>query len=110
MGRTEGPAITLYFHFGDPDISVGACMPFEGQLQGDEQVEVSDLPAIETVASTIHHGSFSGLPQAYDAIARWIEANHYRVSGPTRELNLQYERGGDQQNFITEVQFPIEKI
>ncbi|MBA2677365.1 MAG: MerR family transcriptional regulator [Ktedonobacteraceae bacterium] len=106
-----GPAITVYYdsEFREHDINVGACMPFTGSLNDGEQVKVVELPAIETVASVVHHGSFSTLNQAYGAILKWIEANGYRINGFTRELNLEYERGGDQSKFVTEVQFPVEK-
>ena len=102
------PAITLYYDTSS-DISIGACMPFSGSLNDGEQVKVVELPAVETMASVIHHGSFSTLGQAYNAISQWIETNGYRVSGPNRELNLEYERGGDQSKFVTEIQFPVEK-
>jgi effector-binding domain-containing protein len=61
------------------------------------------------MASAIHHGSFSTMNQAYNAILKWIETSGYHISGPTRELNLEYERGGDQSKFVTEIQFPVEK-
>ena len=107
-----GPAITLYHNLGptELDISVEACMPFDGSLSDNEQVKVSQLPAVETMASVIHHGSFSTMNQAYSVIFTWIEANGYRVSGPNRELNLEYERGGDQSKFVSEIQFPVEKL
>jgi DNA-binding transcriptional MerR regulator/predicted transcriptional regulator YdeE len=106
-----GPGITLYYdtEYRERDISVGACMPFEGSLNDGEQVKVVELPAVETMASVIHHGSFNTLNQGYNAILKWIEANGYHISGPTRELNLEYERGGDQSKFVTEIQFPVEK-
>jgi len=105
------PATTLYYdvEFGERNVSVGACMPFEGSISDGEQVKVDELPAVETMASVIHHGSFSTMSQAYNAILKWIEANGYHISGPNRELNLEYERGGDQAKFITEIQFPVEK-
>jgi len=106
-----GPGTTLYYdtEYCERDINVGACMPFEGSLGDGEEVKVGELPAVETMASVIHHGSFSTLNQAYNAMSTWIEANGYHISGPTRELNLEYERGGDQAKFVTEVQFPVEK-
>ncbi len=106
-----GPGITVYYdaEFSEHNISLGACMPFEGPLNDGEQVQVITLPAIETMASTIHHGSFSTLSQAYSAISTWIETNGYHITGPTRELNLEYERDGDQSKYVTEVQFPVEK-
>jgi len=106
-----GPGITVYYdqEMREQDINVGACMSYEGTVVDGEQVKVSQLPAVETMASAIHHGSFSTLNIAYSAILRWIEANGYRISGPSRELNLEYERGGDQSKFVTEIQFPVEK-
>jgi len=105
------PSITLYYdaEMREHDVNVGACMPFEGSLNDGEQVKVHELPAVETMASVIHHGSFSTLGQAYNAVLKWIEANNYSISGPNRELNLEYERGGDQSKYVTEVQFPVEK-
>ena len=105
------PGITLYYdrEFCERDINVGACLSFEGTLSDGEEVKVVELPAVETMASTIHHGSFSGLSQAYNALLQWIEANGYHISGPNRELNLEYEAGGDESKFVTEVQFPVER-
>ena len=106
-----GPAVTVYYdsEFREHDVSVGACRSFAGSLHDGEQVKVEELPVVETMASVIHHGSFSTLHQAYNAILKWIETNGYHVSGPAREVNLEYERGGDQAKFVTEVQFPVEK-
>ena len=86
-----------------------ACLSFEGELHDGEEVKVVELPAVETMASVIYHGSFSTLNQAYNAILTWIEANSYHISGPNRELNLEYEPGGDESKFVTEAQFPVEK-
>ncbi len=106
-----GPGITVYhsMEYNDHDISVEACLPFEGALNDGEQVKVVTLPAVETMASVIHRGSFSTLNLAYNAILKWIETNGYHINGPSRELNLEYERGGDQSKFVTEIQIPVEK-
>ena len=106
-----GPGITLYYdlEYREREISVGACLAFEGSLFESEQVKVVELPAVETMASVIHHGSFSTMHQAYNAILPWIEANGYHIRGPNRELNLEFESGGDESTFVTEIQFPVEK-
>lgn len=106
-----GTGITLYYdtEMRDHDISVGACMAFDGSLSDGEQVKVETLPGVETMASVIHRGTFVTLNLAYNAILKWIEANGYTISGPNRELNLEFERGGDQSKFVTEVQFPVVK-
>ncbi len=105
-----GPAITLYLSMSEDDIRVEACMPFHDTLEGGEQVKVEELPAVETMVTTLHHGSFSKLNEAYGVLLQWIEANGYRIIGPNRELNLVYERGGDESKFVTEIQFPVEKV
>lgn len=106
-----GPGIAVYYdtEFREHEVSVGACMPFTGPLSDGEQVKVVELPAVETMASVIHRGSFSTMSQAYNAILKWIEASGYHITGPTRELNLEYERGGEQSKYVTEIQFPVEK-
>lgn len=107
-----GPGTTLYYDpdYREQDIDVGACLAFTGDLRESEQVKVIELPAVETMASVIHHGSFTTMHQAYHAILAWIEANGYRVSGTNRELNLEFELGGDETQFVTEIQFPVEKV
>jgi DNA-binding transcriptional MerR regulator len=112
QGATRvGPSMTLYYdtEYRERAIYVGACLAFEGILEDGEQVKVVELPAVETMASVIHHGSFSTLHQAYTTLLMWIEANGYHMSGPNRELNLEYEPGGDESTFVTEIQFPVEK-
>ena len=108
-GTPVGPATALYLNMAENNISVEACMSFNGMLNDGEQVKVVELPAVETMASTVHHGSFSTLYEAYNAVMQWVETNGYHISGPNRELNLVYERGGDQSTFVTEIQFPVEK-
>lgn len=105
------PAITLYYEEGScmQNFEVGACMPFTGTLASSDAVEVCELPTYETAASVVHHGPFSTLNEAYSAGFRWIEANGYQTVGHVRELNLEYERNGDQTKYVTEIQFPIEK-
>ena len=57
----------------------------------------------------MHHGAFASIGQAYQAVVSWIENNGYHITGPRREIYLPYERGGDQKNYVTEVQFPVSK-
>ena len=112
QGVTQvGPGIVVYYgtEFRDSDISVGVCIPFEGELVDGEQVKVIELPAVEMMASVIHHGSFSTLGTAYNAILQWIETNGYQINGPNREINHVCALDMDPALFVTEVQFPVEK-
>jgi effector-binding domain-containing protein len=87
-------------------------MPVADDLPPAKGVQVHSLPAYETMASVIHAGSFATIGEAYDAIAKWIDANGYQVVGPPRELNLKMpDKPGDQNdpNTVNEIQFPVEK-
>ena len=79
------------------------------EIPDDEQIWVYQLPEVETMASVIHQGAFTGLGQAYNALLVWIEKNNYRIVGSTREIYLQYERDGDPERYVTEVQVPLER-
>ena len=95
--------------YRDEDVDGEAAFATEDSLPEDGRIRENHLPAVESMAATVHHGSFGTIGSAYAALLDWIEANGYRVAGPNREI---YLRGGDRQDdpdYITEVQFPIKK-
>jgi len=109
--RQVGCGIAVYHTIEgqENDIEVEAVAPIYEPLRGSERVQVYELPAVEQMASIVHHGPFASIGQAYQAVVSWIENNGYHITGPCREIYLRYERGGDQQNYVTEVQFPVSK-
>lgn len=95
--------------YKETDVDSEAAFAAEGPLPEDGRVRESELPAVESMASTVHHGSFDTIGGAYAALLAWIEENGFRVSGPHREV---YLRGGNEQgnpDYVTEIQFPVEK-
>jgi len=109
--RHVGCGIAIYHtaEVQESDIEVEAIAPVYGTLHGSERVQVYELPAVEQMACVVHHGPFATLGQAYRAVILWIENNGYHIVGPCREIYLRYERGGDQNNYVTEVQFPVSR-
>lgn len=108
--RNAGCGIALYFN----DDGSMKNAPVEAAVQiGDatlasgDGVEVHELPAA-TMATTVHKGHFDSIGQAYDALMQWIEANGYRIAGPSREVYLKFSRE-DLAGNVTEIQFPVEK-
>ena len=96
--------------YKEENVDGEAAFATEDSLPEDGRVRESHLPAVESMAATVHHGSFGTIGGAYAALLEWIEANGYRVTGPNREL---YLRGGSEQDnpdYVTEIQFPIEKL
>jgi effector-binding domain-containing protein len=109
--KKVGCGIAIYHdtRLRDRDIPVEAAAPIYERISSDEQVWVYELPAIETMACAVHRGSFVTLGQAYNALLGWVEKNGYQIVGSTREVYLQYERGENQSQYVTEVQVPVEK-
>ena len=73
---------------------------------------VRTLPAVQSMASTIHKGSFSGLAGSYAALLKWINANGYHIDGPDRSIYLRLPESGQSRkdpNAITEMQVPVSK-
>ena len=114
-----GPCLTLYYEDGytERDVDAEVCQPISGPVPpaaGDGgasgRVRVHDVPG-GLMACAIHHGPYATLNQAYDAILRWIEANGYRLAGPSRDVYLQATGEGNQNepDCVTEVQLPVEK-
>ena len=63
------------------------------------------------MAATIHHGPYTTMGQAHEAIHRWSEVNGYRIVGPDREIYI-YSKIPvrlDDPSYVTEVQYPVEK-
>ena len=117
-GLPFGPSLSLYYNetytrhnidtecaFIIPDTTATE------RVKPDRRIEVRELEALPQVASTIATDGFykkvDGLKPAYDAIAKWIEENGYRIAGPPRELFYGSVDNGD---LTAEVQFPVEKI
>ena len=84
-----------------------AAVPVDRPLAGTERVAVYELPAAQ-VASVVHHGEFENFQQEHVALLTWIEANHYRIAGPYREVYLHLDRSNMAES-ATEIQYPIEK-
>jgi effector-binding domain-containing protein len=78
----------------------------------DGRFKVYELPGGE-YASIIHKGPFNTLSLALSALLKWIEDNGYRIIGPNREIYLYTGEGPAQQDdptYVTENQFPVQKI
>ncbi len=96
--------------YKEQDVDGEAAFATEDSLPEDGRVRESHLPAVESMAATVHHGSFGTIGGAYAALLEWIEANGYRVAGPNRELYLRSGSEQDNPDNVTEIQFPVEKL
>ena len=88
-------------------LRVEACAPLRDAIPPSDRVQVYEIEGTETMAFTVLHGPFMLIKEAHEAVIRWAEANGRRVCGPSREVYLQYDRDGDQNDYVTEIQYPV---
>lgn len=76
-------------------------------VQNTEQYNIKTVDAF-TAATLTYKGHYMMLPEAYEAIARWIADNHYKISGPRFNIyHISPETENSYDNMVTEVCFPI---
>ena len=108
-GKDLEPCMALWHTTADTytDEDAEAVVPINRLLPESDRVKVYEL-AGGTFACAVHHGDFAEFTQLHPALLRWIEANGYRIIGPSREIYIRHdaEQPG---NSVTEVQYPVEK-
>ena len=111
--RPTGPCFSLYYdeEFKEHDWDIEVCEPLEGEVAATKRVKVYSLPAVSNTACVVHHGPFTAIGQAYEALMKWIGENGYHIVGPAREVYLREAKNGDQNDpsTVTEIQLPVEK-
>ncbi len=108
----SGPLMDLWYDTpGDlpEEMRVTVVIPTENDFPATERISIGELPAVVQMVSVVHRGSFTTIGAANVAALRWIEQNGYEISGPGRGIYLHYEKGGDPAEYVTEIQFPVEK-
>jgi len=112
------PYIAIYYdaEYHDRGVDAEAAALLPRPLPGTPRTVVHELPGVETMACIVHQGGYEGLSEAYNTLMAWTEANRYHVTGPNRDVYLQglepglgAAPGPDPANYITEVQFPVQK-
>jgi DNA-binding transcriptional MerR regulator len=107
--KTCEPSLSMY-HAGEPEIDVEVCIAISADAVDGGLVHT--LPEVESMASTIHKGPFTGFASAYANLLKWIDVNGYRVNGPDRQIYLRLPEEGQRRsdpNALTEMQVPVIK-
>lgn len=105
------PSLSVY-HAGEPEIDAEVCIAIPADVTAARGISIHTLPEVETMASTLHKGPFTGFASAYADLLKWIDVNGYRVNGPDREVYLRLPEEGQYRsdpNALTEMQVPVIK-
>ncbi len=112
--KVTGPAMGLFHDdpksFNPQKGKYEVCLPISGKFKEEGGVKIKELGK-GPFACMSHSGSIEKLPEAYQAILKWIEENGYQVAGPTREVYYKGigEGGGSPQESLVELQFPVKR-
>lgn len=102
-----GPAFARHFRF-DPetfDFEVG--FPTDGSVEPEGRVEAGELPAARVVR-TVHRGAYEGLPAAWGAFQKEIEARDLPIGEEFRERYVAGpEVGADPSQWRTELSWVL---
>ncbi|MGD1851497.1 MAG: MerR family transcriptional regulator [Cyanophyceae cyanobacterium] len=90
----------------DGDASLGVAEGFVGS----DRIRAYELPGWDNCACLVHAGAYNTLKDAYTNLVSWIEANGYRIVGPSRDVYLVGGPDDDDTTYVTEIQFPVEVI
>jgi DNA-binding transcriptional MerR regulator len=74
-------------------------------------LSLRELPPVPCMATLVRRGPRYESHLGYGALGRWMSANQYRITGPSREVLLElpaFQRPG-QEDMVMEIQFPVTK-
>src|SRR5262249_33068221 len=78
------------------------------RIAGDHTLTVSELPAVDTMATIVRTGTNPTSHCWFGAIGMWIEANNCEIVGPCREVFLEPVTGPPGlEGALVEIQFPV---
>jgi effector-binding domain-containing protein len=114
----RGPFFALYpdteYMLADIQVEValplGALPDIDLALEDGTSLRRYHLPAVESMASLIYHGSYDSIGQAYGALGEWMARTGYRpAGGAVREIYLVGKgHNDDPSTWITEIQWPMQ--
>jgi DNA-binding transcriptional MerR regulator len=110
---TQGRPITLWRDEGyrDQEVDTEVVVTLNAPVPESDRVKVYELPG-GSMASIVHNGAYKRLYKAYGSLNAWIDANGYNIIGSAREHYHYSEdpRSWDDESYVTEIQFPVEKM
>jgi effector-binding domain-containing protein len=106
-----GMTFALFHAFPDADSAgeISTCVPIDRHcaIESGDDVEVLDLPA-SAMAAIVHRGPYEDMAEAYASVASWIHDRGHAILGPSREIYLNSPADADQDDLLTEIQWPID--
>jgi effector-binding domain-containing protein len=113
LGPFVGVVYTDGFTLENNDVEVGYLLkkPVKAPIALSDAyvLRMGELPAVPIMATAVQTGTPDLVFVALGRIARWIEANGYRMAGPYREIGVELAGSRPFEDMTIEVQLPLEK-
>jgi DNA-binding transcriptional MerR regulator len=122
--RAAYSPLTIYHdaESSDEGQDVETAVPVNRPLPATERIAIYELPRVPLAACVVYEGSYARGAEALYALSAWIEHNGYSIAGPMREVYLRFGANDpdklrlppaflteDRQQYVTEIQLPVEK-
>lgn len=82
--------------------------PAAVRLSEERELTVSDLPAVETMATLVHAGSITDTHRSYGLLGTWVEQQQWQIVGQGRQILLQLPQP-NHDSAVIELQLPVSK-
>lgn len=107
--QPSGAPFIIYHDIIDENASgrVEICAPVATEMSGKDNVVGRKL-AGGAVASTTHTGPYQEIGPAYHTLSGWIAEHGHEMAGPPREIYLNDPTQVEQEDLVTEVNWPID--
>jgi DNA-binding transcriptional MerR regulator len=119
--RADKPPLSIYYddEYREKNVDAEVAVPLKYAIPESETIRVRQIPRLSNVACVVHVGEYADIYQAYNSLLAWIEANHYRMTGPIREVYLRYGAAGldidlpptyvanEANDYVTELQLSV---
>jgi DNA-binding transcriptional MerR regulator len=113
LGTLIGLAHSAEFEPDSIDVELGFVLIGEPPAQlpqvGSLKLEARDLPAVPDMAVCVRVGLPEHAHLITGRIGRFVEANGFRLAGPSREVFLRLPRAERMEEAVVEMQFPVER-
>jgi len=106
----KGPPFAILHdkEFKETDVDVEVAFPLWREVKATGEFNSYELEGYE-MATLVYKGPYEGIGPAYNALVRWIDTNNYHLAGPNREIYMTEPGKVPPEEYITEIQIPIEK-
>ncbi|WP_425146217.1 MerR family transcriptional regulator [Deinococcus sp.] len=108
-GQASGPCLVIWHaDYGtDERFTLECLIPYVGEIEAGEEVQIYRLPATPEMAVVLHRGSYERLGDAYAALTTFVEQEGYLRAGHLREVYLHF--GHTEEEHLTEIHLPVQR-